>query len=1072
MRKRLSILIILTILLAGAMGMECRAAWQEPSPVRIGIFPLGNFQNYDQEGNVYGYNIKYLDRIAELTHWQYEYVSVANWVEGTQYLEEGKIDLLAPAQNIRELNERFAYAAFPMGTEAAAVYVPRDRDDIVYQDFERMITLRYGAVRDSTFTKNFLLRTRRQGFEPDITYYGNTTELFAAMESGEVDAVVTNIMFGSDRIKILDRFSPLPVYYISTKDNTHLLEELFETMCSLELNDPSFETRLMAEFFPYYSNSDFTYDELEYIKQLPEITIGYWPNDRPLAYTNDKSGEFDGITRDILERVSKISGIRFRYEALSEGLVDAGYLKENGIYAICGVGYHEENTANPYLWLSAPYLLSEKILVGKNGLEFSPDKELTLATSSGSATFPELLKKKYPNFEIVVDKNVLSSLKRVERGEADILIQNRYVAEPYLAKPVFQDLGILPIRSMEDNLCVGTLHWPEDTSRMQDLLNDSRFLSVINKSIRRLAQDELNDIIIRRTAENRYRYVLSDFVYQYRYLLLVVTFLIFVCFAGVLKIMEMKARENKLLCSAVEQANRANVAKSRFLSNMSHEIRTPLNAIVGMTALAARMEGNPAKTVKYLERITESSKMLISIINDVLDMSAIESQKLRISEQVFDFKALLTSISDIYYSQCRQKQIRFEMHPESVNREVLIGDSLRVNQILLNLLSNAYKFTEPGGKITVTVTEKIFLPEKAKVFVRFEVADTGCGISEEMQGRLFEAFEQESSDTTLLHGGSGLGLAITKNLVSLMHGEIKVTSEKNKGSVFTVDLPFGITDEVVLSDPSKLKDVRVMVVDDDSYMREYVNALLSNMGVRFEVVRSGEDALQALEEAAAAKDPFNVCFLDWRMPELDGIETAKRIRDRISKDMLTIVVSAYDISEVSDEARAAGIDQVIAKPLFQSTIYNILVSLHKHYPAAAAIREEQYDFTGKKALLAEDFELNREMAVDLLNLVNLSVECAEDGKQAVDMFLNSEPGTYDVILMDIQMPNMDGYEAMKAIRASGHPQAADIPIYAMTANAFSEDVAKALSAGANGHIAKPIDSKALYKLLYRCLMEV
>lgn len=1052
-----------------AMGITGMAAWTEPEPVRVGIFTLGNFQYFDENGEACGYNVEYLKKIAEVKHWRYEFVPVQNWVEATEYLEKGEIDLLAPAQNIPDLNGRFSYAALPMGTEAAAVYALGERDDLFYEDFEAMKTLKYGGAQNSTFTKNFLLRCKEKGFDPDLTYYKNTTELFDALQSNQVDAIVTNIMFSEDGIKMIDRFSPLPVYYISSNDNTYLLDQLYDAMCAVELNNPDFKTQLTARYFPYFNNTELTYSELCYIEQLPEIQIGYWPGGEPLAFTDPVTGEFAGITRDILDRISEISGIKFRYIQLESLDVTLDDLREAGIYAVCGVEYNEKNAASQNIWMSLPYFRAEKVLVGKENIDFASDSRMKLAANIGSEAMLYNLDKRYPQFDIEQFADIAACFEAVRRNQADILIQNRYVVEPYLSRPIYHNMKVLPIQSTEDLLCLATIYRRDETSELGRFMQDERFLSVVNKAIQQISSEELNEIMIDWTLGRQYQYRLLDFFYQYRYMILVLGLFLATGIIWLFQMGRMKARENRVLSAAIEQANQANQAKSLFLSNMSHEIRTPLNAIVGMTDLAKRSYRNPQKTAQYLDKITQSSKLLMSIINDVLDMSAIESQKLRVSEQPFDFKALLTSVSETYYTQCRQKNICFEMRLDQVRQEALVGDSLRVQQILLNLLSNAYKFTESGGSITVSVSEQMHDKVKNKVFMRFIVSDTGCGMSEEMQGRLFEAFEQESASTALKYGGSGLGMAITRNLVDLMHGAISVKSCLGEGTSFTVDIPFGITDNIIFADTKKLENLRVVVVDDDEYMREYIGSVLSGMGVRFDVFESGEEALAIIEQSVETEDPYNVCLLDWRMPELGGVEVAKRIRDMIPNDILTVIISAYDLTEVEEAGREAGVDCFVSKPLFQSSIYNILSTVHEKRYGSDINQETQYDFTGKRILMAEDFELNREVAVDLLEMVNLTVDCAENGKEAVDMFLNAPVGTYDMILMDIQMPVMNGYEAMRRIRSSGYGQAETIPIYAMTANAFAEDVSKALSAGADGHIAKPIDSRALYQLIDQCL---
>ncbi|MEG0894897.1 MAG: response regulator, partial [Oscillospiraceae bacterium] len=459
----------------------------------------------------------------------------------------------------------------------------------------------------------------------------------------------------------------------------------------------------------------------------------------------------------------------------------------------------------------------------------------------------------------------------------------------------------------------------------------------------------------------------------------------------------------------------------------------------------------------------------LSIINDVLDMSAIDSDKLKIAHAPFDLKSLLSGISTMYYTQCKQKEITFNLILSDLIEEFLIGDSLRINQILINLLSNAYKFTPKGGTINMIV--KQMNRNGNTVFLRFIISDSGCGISEEMQQRIFMPFEQETTQTAQIYGGSGLGLSIVKNLVDMMQGAIKLESKKNFGTTFTVDLPFGVDTKLEGSNNINFKDIRALIVDDDNQTIKYTSIVLERMGVRFDVANGGEQAVKIIANEYNKGIGYDVCFIDWKMPGISGVELTKKIREFFDKDTIIIIVSAYDLSEIEDEAKLAGADMFISKPLFQSTVCNLLMTLSGGQYTKFTCDKEHYDFTGKRVLLAEDNALNREIAIELLKIVNLDVEYAENGQTALEMFTNSSNGYYDVILMDIQMPIMDGHEAAKAIRKSKHIQALNIPIYAMTANAFTEDVSAALSSGMNGHIAKPIDTQVLYSTLKQCFQE-
>ena len=396
-----------------------------------------------------------------------------------------------------------------------------------------------------------------------------------------------------------------------------------------------------------------------------------------------------------------------------------------------------------------------------------------------------------------------------------------------------------------------------------------------------------------------------------------------------------------------------------------------------------------------------------------------------------------------------------------------------MNQILINILSNAVKFTPAGGSIRLEVRQ--LHKKKNNVRFRFIIRDTGIGMSKEFVERLYTPFEQARPSSKF--GGTGLGMAITKNLVSLLGGTIFVKSEEGKGTEFTVELPFGLSGRQRDDNRARLEPLKVLVVDDDRDTCEHALLLLDKMGLRTRWVLSGAEAVKLVHESHECGDDYDVCFIDWKMPDMDGAETARRIRSEVGPDTLIIIISAYDWGPIEAEARASGVDAFIAKPFFASNLYNTLASMTRRVkPVEAKVCEEQqtdaksaasrhYDFTGKRILLVEDNEFNREIAQEFLEMTGATVECAEDGSEAVALFTASKSGQYDIILMDVQMPVMDGYEATRTIRASEHPDAKSIPILAMTANAFSEDVAAAVASGMNGHIAKPIDVSALYRLL-------
>ena len=522
----------------------------------------------------------------------------------------------------------------------------------------------------------------------------------------------------------------------------------------------------------------------------------------------------------------------------------------------------------------------------------------------------------------------------------------------------------------------------------------------------------------------------------------------------------------RTLSDALESARNANVAKSNFLSHMSHEIRTPMNAIIGMTTIAMSRLDDRARLEDCLGKIAQSSRHLLGLINDVLDMSKIEGGRLSIAHEPFNFRLSLQGIVNLIQPQIQEQGQNFEVSLSEVDEEELNGDAMRLNQILINLLSNAVKFTPRGGSIRLDIRQ--VHKNRNNVRFRFIIRDTGIGMSEEFISRLYMPFEQATASTASKFGGTGLGMAITQNLVSLLGGMISVKSKEGRGTEFTVELPFGLSGRQTSRELSALDPLKVLVVDDDPGTCEHASLLLGRMGLRARWVLAGKEAVDLILRARECGDDYDVCLIDWQMPDMDGVETARRIRREVGPDTLIIIISAYDWSPIEREAREAGVNAFINKPFFASTLHDTLLSITRHAPAKAEVsvpNRREYDFSGRRILLVEDNEFNREVAKEFLEMTGAAVECAGDGREALEKFTSSEPGHYALILMDVQMPVMSGYEATRAIRASDHAEAETIHILAMTANAFSEDIAAAAAAGMNGHLAKPIDVAALYRLI-------
>ncbi len=530
--------------------------------------------------------------------------------------------------------------------------------------------------------------------------------------------------------------------------------------------------------------------------------------------------------------------------------------------------------------------------------------------------------------------------------------------------------------------------------------------------------------------------------------------------------------QKQLLQDALETANRASAAKSDFMSKMSHDIRTPMNAIIGMTAIAAAHVENPDRVRDALSKISSSSRHLLGLINEVLDMSKLESGTISLTAEEFSLSDLLNSMLLMIQPQIQAHKHHLQIHIQDIQHEDVIGDSLRIQQVFLNLMSNAVKYTPDGGEIHFTVREQA-VSASATGCYEFIVEDNGIGMSEAYLAHIFEPFSRAEDLRTSKIQGTGLGMAIAQNIVHMMNGNITVESQLGKGSKFTVTIYLRLQDAQDI-DTSELADLSVLVVDDDDCACQTLCTMLDEIGMRSEGCTSGQDAVTAVQRALNTALPFYAAILDWKMPGMDGLETARAIKRLVGDTLPIIILSAYDWSDIEPEARAAGVDAFLSKPVFKSGLIRTFKSLRNEAPEDSNKTSPlepllQNDFSGHRVLLVEDNDLNREIAREVLELAGLTVEEAENGQIAVDLFSASEAGYYSLILMDIQMPVMNGYDAATAIRALKHPDSLRVPILAMTANAFVEDIQAAKAAGMNEHLAKPIDFEALGAVLKKYL---
>ncbi len=521
---------------------------------------------------------------------------------------------------------------------------------------------------------------------------------------------------------------------------------------------------------------------------------------------------------------------------------------------------------------------------------------------------------------------------------------------------------------------------------------------------------------------------------------------------------------NKRLQITARKAEAANKAKTDFLSTMSHDIRTPMNAIIGLTTLAEKNPQDVESTRESLRKISLAGNHLLTLINDILDISKVESGKLKLNPLTFSIVETVENLVNISQPMVKEKNIEFSFHINQMDKEYLYTDQLRLNQIYINILSNAIKYTEPGGRVSVDMREENSEKEGC-VKLTYIVSDTGIGMSREFMENMYTPFSRQVDSRVNSIQGTGLGLTITKQMVELIGGTIDCQSEQGKGTTFTVVLDIQVADrqrEDMLLDP-----IDVLIVDDDEIMLQTAADTLKSLGASVEQAGSGLEALGMIEHRHVSGKDYNVIIIDWKMPEVDGIETITRIRSELGTTVPILLISAYDWSDIEDRAKAAGANGFITKPLFRSTIYDKINDLIGRKSKSAQLEDDHSDLHGLNILVAEDNDINWEIISAMLSMFGITSERAENGRICVEKMKTAAEGSYTLIFMDVQMPEMNGLDATRTIRKLDNPWAASIPIVAMTADAFSENIMECMDAGMNGHIAKPIDMKLVIKEIRR-----
>ena len=909
----------------------------------------------------------------------------------------------------------------------------------------------------------------KYGLETEHVNISNNEDVKQKLANHEIDCFVSleESFWAECGISTITRVGESGIYYAINKNRPDLKEELDDAMRTLDEAVPFYMADLYKRYFSMDYTPILTGEEKAWLRKHGAIRMGFLASDSGVSTYDPATGELTGAITDYIQFAVGCLGnqeLEFQLVGYDSRKAELDALRSGEIDMIFHFDQNP-NLAEEYHVACTSTTWTTNLMAVTNKQHFNESKANRIAVPQNKLSLKKYLAFYYPQWEIVDCDTQEDAARLIETGQADCFVTGISSEKNYSKKYGFYSVPLLnPVRS-----CFAVNS------------GNRSLLSILNKTIKVICLPAL--AMYKSSAR---KVTLSDFIKDNFFMVMLISSIaVAVVLLTNLKLLQ-KARKaeaaarkaanetqelNAKLQVTVEKAESANRAKSAFLSNMSHDIRTPMNAIIGFTTLALSNIDDTERVKDYLGKTLASSNHLLSLINDVLDMSRIESGKIHLEEVEVNLSDVLHDLKTIVSGQIYAKQLELYMDVMDVTDEDVYCDRTRLNQILLNLLSNAIKFTPAGGTVSVRVRQ---LAGKVRGCGQYEfrIKDNGIGMSPEFAQRIFEPFERERTSTVSRIQGTGLGMAITKNIVDMMGGTIEVQTAQGKGTEFTVCVPMRAqTEQRPVEKITELEGLKALVVDDDFNTCDSVTKMLVKVGMRAEWTLSGKEAVLRARQSIEMSDAYHAYIIDWRLPDMNGIEVTLRIRS-LNDDTPIIILTAYDWSDIEVEAKAAGVTAFCSKPMFMSDLRETLMSAlgQKQTDAAQGfLPDKNADFKGKNILLVEDNELNREIAQEILREYGFRVDTAENGAVAVEKVSTAAPGSYDLVLMDVQMPIMDGYTATRKIRALDDPARAKLPILAMTANAFDEDRRNALESGMNGFLSKPIVIGDLVQELHKIL---
>ena len=1070
-RKSACVMLSLLLLLSAVLPVKAAAETASAKVVRVGSFE-DTFNYVNEKGARKGYGYELLETLSGYTGWQFEYVT-CDWSDCFEKLKNGEIDIIGGISYTEDRTQEMLFSDEPMGVEKYYLYADLSRADISASDFKTLNGQKIGVLMGTEPEVMLAEWEEKYGLKTEHVNISNNEDVKQKLANHEIDCFVSlEESFWAERgISTITCVGESGIYYAINKNRPDIKEELDDAMRALDEAVPFYTADLYKRYFSMDYTPILTGEEKAWLRKHGAIRMGFLASDSGVSTFDPATGEFTGVITDYIQFAADCLGnqeLEFQLVGYDSKEAELDALKSGEIDMIFHCDQNP-NLAEEYHFACTNTTWTSNLMAVTNKQHFNENNVNRIAVPQNKLSLKKYLAFYYPQWEIVDCDTQEDAARLVKDGQADCFVTGISSENKYSKKYSFYSVPLVnPVRS-----CFAVNS------------GNRSLLSILNKTIKAMPVNMLAGALAMYKSSAR-KVTLSDFIKDNFFkVMLISSIAVAVVLLTILMLLQ-KARKaeaaarkaasdtqelNAKLQVAVEKAESANRAKSTFLSNMSHDIRTPMNAIIGFTTLALSNIDDTDRVKDYLGKTLASSNHLLSLINDVLDMSRIESGKIHLEEVEVNLSDVLHDLKTIVSGQIYAKQLELYMDVMDVTDEDVYCDKTRLNQILLNLLSNAIKFTPAGGTVSVRVRQLAGKVHGCGQY-EFRIKDNGIGMSQEFAQKIFEPFERERTSTVSRIQGTGLGMAITKNIVDMMGGTIEVQTAQGKGTEFTVCVPMRAqTEQRPVEKITELEGLKALVVDDDFNTCDSVTKMLVKVGMRAEWTLSGKEAVLRARQSIEMSDVYHAYIIDWRLPDMNGIEVTRQIRS-LHDDTPIIILTAYDWSDIEVEAKAAGVTAFCSKPMFMSDLRETLMSAlgQKQTDAVQGLLpEKNADFKGKHILLVEDNELNREIAQEILQEYGFLVDTAENGAVAVEKVSTAAPGSYDLVLMDVQMPIMDGYTATRKIRALDDPARAKLPILAMTANAFDEDRRNALESGMNGFLSKPIVIGDLVQELHKIL---